>query len=252
MQEDYSCDSLKLNNKRRRRNSSKPSPNNRQALKKPNFRQIGEPLDMVSGGPQLPTVSISEDDIAKIAIAVKQMFVHEFNNIIDEKQKPIIDEIAKLKQDFSILVRQCKNEIHHLKDKCDELEMHSRKQCVRFSGVPITPDENTDTKIIEMASELGVTIQPSDIMISHRTGKNNPRQIIARIPNHSLKKKLLKSSKLLKDKPELHGISINQDFASVRSRLAYQARQLVKQRKIKSTFLSMARSTYSIVTMGDT
>jgi hypothetical protein len=26
------------------------------------------------------------------------MFVHEFNNIIDEKQKPIIDEIAKLKQ----------------------------------------------------------------------------------------------------------------------------------------------------------
>jgi hypothetical protein len=140
MQEDYSCDSLKLNNKRRRRNSSKPSPNNRQALKKPNFRQIGEPLDMVSGGPQLPTVSISEDDIAKIAIAVKQMFVHEFNNIIDEKQKPIIDEIAKLKQDFSILVRQCKNEIHHLKDKCDELEMHSRKQCVRFSGVPFTPD----------------------------------------------------------------------------------------------------------------
>jgi hypothetical protein len=154
---------------------------------------------MASGGPQFPTVSINEDDIAKIAIAVKQMLVHEFNNIIDEKQKPIIDEIAKLKQDFSNLelnherdVRHCKNEIHHLKDKCDELEMHSRKQCVRFSGVPFTPDENTDTKIIEIASDLGVTIQPSDIMISHRTGKNNPRQIIARIQNHSLKKKLLK------------------------------------------------------------
>ena len=228
-------DSLKQNNERSRQNSSKPSPNNSQALKKPNLRQIGEPLVMASGGPQFPTVNINEDDIAKIAIAVKQLLVHEFNNIIDEKQKPIIDEIAKLKQDFSNLelnherdVRHCKNEIHHLKDKCDELEMHSRKQCVRFSGVPITPDENTDTKIIEMASELGVTIQPSDIMISHRTGKNNPRQIIARIPNHSLKKKLLKSSKLLKDKPELHGISINQDLASVRSRLAYQARQLVK------------------------
>ena len=199
MQEDDSCDSLKQNNKRSRQNSSKPSPNNSQALKKPNLRQFGEPLVMASGGPQFPTVNINEDDIAKIAIAVKQMLVHEFNNIIDEKQKPIIDEIAKLKQDFSNLelnherdVRHCKNEIHHLKDKCDELEMHSRKQCVRFSGVPITPDENTDTKIIEMASELGVTIQPSDIMISHRTGKNNPRQIIARIQNHSLKKKLLK------------------------------------------------------------
>jgi hypothetical protein len=58
---------------------------------------------MASGGPQFPTVSINEDDIAKIAIAVKQLLVHEFNNIIDEKQKPIIDEIAKLKQDFSNL-----------------------------------------------------------------------------------------------------------------------------------------------------
>ena len=114
--------------------------------------------------------------------------------------------------------------------------MHSRKQCVRFSGVPFTPDENTDTKIFGIASELGVTIQPSDIMISHRTGKNNPRQIIARIPNHSLKN-LLKSSKLIKDKPELRGISINQDLTSIRSRLDYQARQLVKQREIKSTFI---------------
>ena len=78
---------------------------NSQALKKPNLRQICEPLDMASGGPQFPASSISEDDITKIAIAVKQMLVHEFNNIIDEKQKPIIDEIAKLKQNFSNQVR---------------------------------------------------------------------------------------------------------------------------------------------------
>ena len=78
---------------------------NSQALKKPNLRQICEPLDMASGGPQFPASSISEVDITKIAIAVKQMLVHEFNNIIDEKQKPIIDEIAKLKQNFSNQVR---------------------------------------------------------------------------------------------------------------------------------------------------
>jgi hypothetical protein len=77
MQEDDSCASLEQNNKGRRRNSSKPSPMNSQALKKPNLRQICEPLDMASGGPQFPASSISEDDITKIAIAVKQMLVHD-------------------------------------------------------------------------------------------------------------------------------------------------------------------------------
>jgi hypothetical protein len=90
MQEDYSCDSLKQNNKRRRRNSSKPSPNNRQALKKPNFRQIGEPLDMVSSGPQLPTVSINEDDIAKIAIALNKCLSTNLTTLSTKNKNPLL------------------------------------------------------------------------------------------------------------------------------------------------------------------
>ncbi|CAG2187140.1 unnamed protein product [Mytilus edulis] len=148
---------------------------------------------------QQPIVSISDSDIAKIAIAVKQILTDDFKALIEEKQRPILFELAEIKQKQTELefsygedVKNFKNQIDYLKIKCDELEQHSRKQCVRLSGVPYTLGENTNTKIIEIANKLGVDMQPNDIMISHRTGRAKPRQIIARIPNHNLKKKLLK------------------------------------------------------------
>ncbi len=82
-------------------------------------------------------------------------------------------------------------EVSYQRDRCEELEQHTRKQCFRITGVPLSPTENTDKKIIEIAKEIGITMNPNDIMISHRTGRNNPRQIFARIPNHNLKKRLL-------------------------------------------------------------
>lgn len=45
------------------------------------------------------------------------------------------------------------------------------------------------------------------------------------------------STKLIKHKPELKGISINQDLTSIRAFLAYEARQLVREKKRKSTWV---------------
>ncbi|CAG2223973.1 unnamed protein product [Mytilus edulis] len=140
---------------------------------------------------QQPIVIISDSAIAKIAIAVKQILTDDFKALIEEKQKTILFELAEIKQ------KQTELEFSYGED----LEQHSRKQCVRLSGVPYTLGENTDTKIIEITNKLGVDMQPNDITISHRTAK--PRQIIARIPNQRLKKKLLQASKQLKDRPDL-------------------------------------------------
>ncbi|CAG2221083.1 unnamed protein product [Mytilus edulis] len=233
--------------KRRRRNSSRPSPQNTQIAKKTNLirsTDLDSCTDSMAATNQQPIVSISDSDIAKIAIAVKQILTDDFKALIEEKQRPILFELAEIKQKQTELefsygedVKNFKNQIDYLKIKCDELEQHSRKQCVRLSGVPYTLGENTNTNIIEIANKLGVDMQPNDILISHRTGRAKPRQIIARIPNHNLKKKLLKASKQLKDRPDLQGISINQDLTVARSGLAYEARQLVRRKKIKSTFV---------------
>lgn len=238
------CSSTNTPNKKRRR-SSKQSPLNSQVHKKANT--LASPVNtetMASHGGQPPVMSISDNDVARIALAVKQLIIADFHTIIDEKQKHLVDEIDTLKQKVHDLemnqqdeIGHLKNQVSYLQDRCEDLEQHSRKQCVRFSGVPVRPGENTDQVIIDIAQAIGVTLEPKDILISHRTGKNVPRQIIARVPNHNLKKKLLKAAKLTKDIPDLKGISINQDLTSTRSKIFYEARQLVKKNKIKATFV---------------
>ena len=83
-------------------------------------------------------------------------------------------------------------------------------------------------------------MSPSDIAISHRTGKmhpDKPRPIVARITNHRAKMFLLRNAKYLKSKPELAGISINQELTKLRSTIAYQCRLIVRREKMNATWV---------------
>ena len=135
---------------------------------------------------------------------------------------------------------ELEKEIKKLSIKCDDLEQHSRKQMVRLTGVPFTTGEDTDKKIMDIARKIKVIMTPSDIAISHRTGKqveDRPRPIVARISNHKVKTYLLRNAKYLKSQPELAGISINQELTKLRSTIAYQARKLVRKELLKSTWV---------------
>ena len=65
-----------------------------------------------------------------------------------------------------------RKEIRDLQDANDEAEQYSRRTCLIFSGLPETPEENTDTTIIQFCrNDLGVDIREEDIDRSHRLGK---------------------------------------------------------------------------------
>lgn len=111
-------------------------------------------------GNHTPVVSISESDIAKIALTVKQLIMEEVRSIVDDKQKSILDEIRVIKEKQEIIenkygeeIKDLKLQINTLKRRNDELEQHSRKQCIRFSGVSFTEKENTDEKVIDIAKK---------------------------------------------------------------------------------------------------
>ena len=117
--------------------------------------------------------------------------------------------------------------------------MYSRRDCIRISGVS-EEKENTDEAVLEIADKLSIPLQQSDITVSHRVGptsSNKPRQIIARINNYDLKHQLLKSSKDLRKISGKERVAVNQELTKTRNKLAYDARQLVKNNKAKSTFI---------------
>lgn len=173
-------------------------------------------------GPQ--QAFISDLDIQRIAEAVRGIVVNDVQTLIT----PLKDQISTLQKENLELRREI-----------DELEMYSRRNCVRVAGVS---EDRTDTDdvILDIASKLDIPIKREEITVSHRVGpKNNdrPRQIIARITNYELRHRLLKSSKQLRKIAGMENIAVNQDLTKTRNKLAYEARKLVKAGRAKSSFV---------------
>ncbi|CAC5368509.1 unnamed protein product [Mytilus coruscus] len=202
----------------------------------------------------LPKVSLTDDDIVRIAETVKQLLKDDIEKtverVVNEKQRHIIDRIndieekqCNLESTLTIKTNQL-NELHvkttKLQQKFDDLEQHSRKGLLRFSGVPFSRGENTIEKVVDIVKKIGVNIKADDISVSHRTGKykeNKPRQIIARFPKHDLKVEILKSAKKLREIPGLQNICINQDLTKTRDEIAFQARAYVRNHRLKATWV---------------
>lgn len=129
-----------------------------------------------------------------------------------------------------------KKEIRELRQRCDDMEQHSRKYMLRINS------ENTYQIVLDMAEKLKVQMTINDIIISHITGKvqsDRPRPILVRLANHGTKLNLLMAMRA--DKKTRHSvlpnISIYQELTEIRSKIAYKARQLYRERKIKGTLV---------------
>ena len=62
-------------------------------------------------------------------------------------------------------------------EKADENESYSRKDSLRISGIPITPNEDNislQAAVVDKLSELGVVIDDNDFFRLHRSGKPQP------------------------------------------------------------------------------
>ncbi|KAK3083772.1 hypothetical protein FSP39_002908 [Pinctada imbricata] len=192
----------------------------------------------------MPQSSLSDFDIQRLATAVKNMMSSEITNMIkdtlNKEIRQLVDvhvakETASMQQTMETLASKNKE----LERRVDELEAYSRKNLIRISGVG-EEEKETGEALIKIADKLNIPITASDIEVSHRVGPVNssrPSQIIARIKNNDLRHRLLKNNKKLRSVSGMTGIHINQELSKARGKLAYHARQLLREKKIKSTFV---------------
>ncbi|KAK3087095.1 hypothetical protein FSP39_001589 [Pinctada imbricata] len=191
-----------------------------------------------------PQSGISDFDIQRLAQAVKGLMVNEIKDIMKSALQDEIQDLVGIHVAHSIAplratIENLASKNRELERRVDELEAYSRRNLVRISGVS-EKEIDTSAALTKIASKLEIPMTSSDIEVSHRVGPKHPsrpRQIIARIKNYELRHRLLRSSKKLKQHPDMSGIHINQELSKSRGKLAYHARQLVRERKIKSTFV---------------
>lgn len=174
--------------------------------------------------------TISDEDIQKIADAVKATIMTDIDKLIISHTKPLKEEINKLK-----------HENRKLKEQIDSVEQYGRRSLIRLSGIPEPEREGDTTEIVrEIISNIDPNYREEDIIRSHRVGKratenervNKPRQIIVRLSEPSVKFRILKSGKNLKKIPNYKSVYINEDLTLLRSKLLYHCRQLQKKKKI--------------------
>ncbi|KAK9753299.1 hypothetical protein QE152_g3460 [Popillia japonica] len=127
------------------------------------------------------------------------------SDLIEVLSEKISDKIvSKLRQDLNDTKKELnlvRNQLNQACERIEYLEQFSRKDNLRFYGIPHTQSENTDEIIIKLCREkLNIEVVPSDISVSHRlknTASGN-RPIIARFTNSNVKKNIFNNKSKLK------------------------------------------------------
>ena len=166
----------------------------------------------------------TNESLAQMLRGLAQTLTKSFCNIIAKND----DEIRELK------VR-----VTALEEKTDYMEQYSRRNTVRFRGIPETLNEDTDGLVKDVAArKQDVQLTKHDFVRSHRVGrkseeKDTPRAvIIVRFTSHNTKVAVMRNARKLKG---TH-IFINEDLTKVRSTIAWEARSLKRESKVADTW----------------
>ena len=111
---------------------------------------------------------------------------------------------------------------------------------LRIAGIPEGLGEDTDEQVLDLARDIDVDISLNDIDRSNRVGKprtDKPRDIIVKFATYCARRKMYKARPTTKDRGS-KGVFLNEDLIRARSRLLFNAHNLVKSHRIQSAWSS--------------
>ena len=154
-----------------------------------------------------------------------------FCNVGSSKLLKIISLLETELEKCHQTVKTVKQEVMKLKFANDKLEQYTRKDNAIISNItdPHGKDEDMTAKVIELASEIGVTVTREDISTSHRLGSVTAtynRPIIVRFARRDIKRKLMTKRKNLKGNRQYPDCYINDDLTTSRYKITKELRRL--------------------------
>ncbi|XP_046683689.1 uncharacterized protein LOC124369680 [Homalodisca vitripennis] len=141
------------------------------------------------------TVKTFRKDMDEVAASVKFA-----SNKLDEANKLMREmsaEFVTLRKENEELRSRNANlacEVTALKDKVRSIDQYSRKDNLEISGLPVTPNEDTNSLVKDLAQALGVEVSESDISTSHRVPafqKNRTPALIVKFVRRSTRDSII-------------------------------------------------------------
>ena len=124
---------------------------------------------------------------------MKKIAGTSFNNILDDLKKDISDlksDLSGLKSDFSKfeadmqVTRNVNSKISErlvtIERRCYANEQYSSRECLEILGIPASvPDNDLESKVLEILEEINVLIDPTWVEDCHRLpSKGSPKEVI--------------------------------------------------------------------------
>ena len=147
---------------------------------------------------------------------------------LEKKNNKLLKEVGRLN-----------NKVTKLEDDLDSVEQYNRRNTLRIGGVPEEPSENTDAKVVKIASAADCTIQLNEIDRSHRVGKakkDRPKDIIVKFVSYNARVRLYEARMRLKETDGYNSVTINEHLTRKRKQLLVRARKMVKGKLLKKAW----------------
>jgi hypothetical protein len=139
----------------------------------------------------------------------------------------------------------------------DSLVQYGRMSLIRVAGISEDGSYgDTNTIVQKIISDIDPELSPTDIERSQRVGKLSdsrghtyarPRQIIVRLTNTIVKRRIIKCRTNLKSYSKYKHVYINEDLTRTRNKLYSHARQLLKRKTLSNFGQLMVKSRYRLV-----
>lgn len=216
-----------------------------------NIKMTDEEGDHVGEAPTLDTiykmiVKVQEntDEIRKENLSFQRelLVLKKDSAVHAESIAKLQTENASLRSDiesYKSQVEQLHSTIRTQEESLDDVCQYQRKYNVEIHGVPEVDDEDLEEIVEEIAKEIKVEVEASDIDIIHRQkSRIRPRPILVRFKWYEDKKKFYDARRRLKefqgDDKKVNGASkiyINEHLTAERKRLYAEVRKKAKQYK---------------------
>ena len=182
-----------------------------------------------------------DDTVLKEAI-VRILKDDVFVDIIRDQVRAAVDSDVAAKD---AEIESLKEELAETKAQLNGLEQYSRRLCLDVSGIPETPNEDTDRLVMDTAKLAGVNITKDDIDRSHRVGATKPgkpRTLLVRFQAYAKREAFYNARKHLRQPKPFEGstvtaavaakVFVTDNLTRENQYILYKARQFRKEGKL--------------------
>ncbi|KAF0305574.1 hypothetical protein FJT64_022790 [Amphibalanus amphitrite] len=165
-----------------------------------------------------------------------------FVDIIRDQVRAAVDSAVAARDEE---IEALKEELAETRAQLNGLEQYSRRLCLDVSGIPETPNEDTDRLVMDTARLAGVDVSKTDIDRSHRVGAvkpGRPRTLLVRFVSYAKREAFYGARRQLRQPRSFEGSTVTTAVASKvfvtdnltreNQHILYRARQFRKEGKL--------------------